>query len=185
MGEYGRIQKKQESRAVTNSEVRSKQLKNFVDNRKLLIVQRSVVETVAGNSDYTDAKLLDTPTLGRHWFQYKNSDIPEHFENNIISGGYNVSNKREIPSINPVRNKKVDLSTISFGCGKSLGGETVDIQSGTRQQHYSIGDKILGINPDFRSGKYTWHHLVDKYYMDLIDMDVHKRFHHTGGFNAW
>lgn len=52
MGEYDRIQKKQESRAVANNETGSRQLKGFVDNSKSnQLIQRATFQQTGIQAD--------------------------------------------------------------------------------------------------------------------------------------
>jgi hypothetical protein len=65
------------------------------------------------------------------------------------------------------------------------GGKKVKITKASRAQHFSMGDKLLGIKESYRRGKWTWHHLSDQYEMVLVDMTVHQKHGHNGGIMLW
>lgn len=60
-----------------------------------------------------------------------------------------------------------------------------DIGSISRARHFGAGDALAGVSASFRKGKWTWHHRISPYEMELVDMGVHKSFYHHGGFSAW
>ncbi|MBC3882660.1 HNH endonuclease [Undibacterium sp. LX40W] len=60
-----------------------------------------------------------------------------------------------------------------------------DIGSISRARHFGAGDTLAGVSASFRKGKWTWHHRISPYEMELVDMGVHKSFYHHGGFSAW
>ena len=183
MKELDRQQRKQDSRVITNIKSGNRQLKEFSDNRNIAIMQRKVIETIAASGGYTDAKKIETSTLGTDWFQYKKNDIPGHFEKNSILLGPNKD--KTAKAIDPVRNKSVNLSTVKYGVGQALSGRNITIQGASRDLHFSVADKAIGIHSTDRKASCTWHHLTNRYFMDLIDMNVHKAFGHTGGFSNW
>lgn len=94
---------------------------------------------------------------------------------------------------NPVPEAAVDLSESSKKkeYGMMLSGNFVHIPSASREQHFSIANRVAkkkgqtfgdgGASP----ANYTWHHLLDKYKMVLVDRTVHQKFGHNGGFYFW
>lgn len=93
---------------------------------------------------------------------------------------------------NPVHGAPIDLED---GCkkhyGMMLSEKIVKISDASRDQHFSIANRVAkkkgqtagegGNSPD----GYTWHHLLDKYKMVLVDRKVHQQFGHNGGFYFW
>ena len=67
-----------------------------------------------------------------------------------------------------------------FGITKS--GNVVHIKFATRNQHYSIAERVSGLR---RGGNQTWHHLTNRYDMLLVRTDVHSKFGHNGGYYFW
>ena len=75
--------------------------------------------------------------------------------------------------------------------GVLLNGNMVHIPSASRSQHFSIANRVAknhrqtagngGNSPD----GLTWHHLIDKYKMVLVDRTVHQKFGHNGGYYFW
>lgn len=75
--------------------------------------------------------------------------------------------------------------------GKVLNGNFVHIPSASRQQHFSIANRVAkkhsliagngGSSPD----GWTWHHLREEYKMQLVHRTVHQQFGHNGGFYFW
>lgn len=96
---------------------------------------------------------------------------------------------------NPVKvSSTVDLEEGSpkknFGVLKN--GKCVNISDASRSQHFSIANRVAekkgqtyspvaGNSPD----GYTWHHLLDKYKMVLVDRKTHQQFGHNGGYYFW
>lgn len=96
---------------------------------------------------------------------------------------------------NPVKaNSEVDLEngSIKRGYGILKNGKYVKISDASRSQHFSIANRVAeaqgktyssvaGSSP---SG-YTWHHLIDRYKMVLVDRKTHQQFGHNGGYYFW
>lgn len=61
-------------------------------------------------------------------------------------------------------------------------GKKVALSSASRSQHFAIADSLYSND---RKGKWTWHHLTPKYKMVLVDMRVHAKHGHNGGFLLW
>jgi hypothetical protein len=89
---------------------------------------------------------------------------------------------------NPIFGVAYELTKDSkiAGYGITLNGTKVKIAGASRGQHFSIANRIAqngcGSNspPD-----QTWHHLVTKYKMVLVDRMVHSMHGHNGGFYFW
>lgn len=69
--------------------------------------------------------------------------------------------------------------------GITSGGQKVKIADASRSQHFSIGDKLYPWAKNNRKAAWTWHHLTNKYDMVLVDMAVHAKHGHNGGFLLW
>lgn len=92
-----------------------------------------------------------------------------------------------------IPNSLVDLEegTDQDEYGVLLNGNKVHIPDASRSQHFSIANRIAkkhgrisgdgGCSPD----GLTWHHLVDKYKMVLVNRTVHQKFGHNGGYYFW
>jgi len=93
----------------------------------------------------------------------------------------------------PVDNAtKVDLiegvnQSKNPGKGLTKGGTKLNIKTATREQHFSIADRIMADRgtPVNRAGTWTWHHMENPYEMVLVDMTVHAKHGHNGGFLLW
>jgi hypothetical protein len=123
-----------------------------------------------GTDDKTSNKLIDTPTQGEKWFRFaKNDKVINSFANNITT---------ETPAgANPV-NKTIDLANYPQVTQS-------EIPSMTRSTHFQMGDSLAGMSSSNRTNTWTWHHKVDKYKMELVDMYTHGGFYHYGGFSQW
>jgi hypothetical protein len=55
----------------------------------------------------------------------------------------------------------------------------------SRPRHFGLGDRAIGNTTSDRKGKLTWHHQMEKYKMELVDMYVHGGFGHHGGYASW
>lgn len=75
--------------------------------------------------------------------------------------------------------------------GILLNGNAVHIPKASRAQHFSIANRIakkhgqISGNGGNSPNNLTWHHLIDKYKMVLVDRVVHRSFGHNGGFYFW
>ena len=90
---------------------------------------------------------------------------------------------------NPVNNRSI--VNMQVGCKKLGWGimkdekTTVKLQTATRDQHFSIANRIAGIAGSGSPDNYTWHHLETKYEMVLVDRMVHSKHGHNGGIFLW
>lgn len=93
----------------------------------------------------------------------------------------------------PEKGPVVDLSEDSKNpeYGKTLSNNFVHIPGASRQQHFSIANRVAkkygntaGDGGNSPAG-WTWHHLQARYKMVLIDRNVHQKFGHNGGFYFW
>ncbi|MFB7371361.1 LamG-like jellyroll fold domain-containing protein [Streptomyces sp. NPDC056222] len=55
--------------------------------------------------------------------------------------------------------------------------------TGDRKKDFAAADKAAGINPKYRKGKWTWNHHQNCGKMQLVDMKIHSKTGHTGGFS--
>jgi hypothetical protein len=81
-------------------------------------------------------------------------------------------------------NSRVKLQGRVKGSNKGVmpSGKSVVIPKASRAQHFAIADVLY---KNKRSGKWTWHHLTTQYEMVLVDMKVHSKHGHNGGFLLW
>ena len=119
----------------------------------------------------TSNKKINTPTQGEKWFRFdKNDKKINSFANNITTkspaGSSPVSVTIDLANSDEVKNKS-------------------EIPNMSRPQHFSMGDKLIGKKGDDRAGTWTWHHKIDPYKMELVDMHAHGGFYHYGGFSQW
>ncbi len=88
----------------------------------------------------------------------------------------------------PVISNPVDLNEDSTdpNYGKMLNNNYVKIAGASRSQHFSIGNRVARkhAQPENGGGR-TWHHLVDRFQMVLVDTRVHSKYGHNGGFHFW
>ncbi|TDD30064.1 hypothetical protein E1286_46145 [Nonomuraea terrae] len=54
--------------------------------------------------------------------------------------------------------------------------------TGDRKKDFAAADKAAGITAAYRKGKWTWNHHQNCGVMQLVDMAVHSKTGHTGGF---
>lgn len=102
---------------------------------------------------------------------------------------YTIFNKSPVEP-----NSMVDLeegSNNKKGFGVLLNGNIVHIPNASRSQHFSIANRIAKKHGQI-SGEgghspegLTWHHLIDKYKMVLVNRIVHQKFGHNGGYYFW
>lgn len=89
---------------------------------------------------------------------------------------------------NPIKGGEVNMEA---GCTKAGYGimkdnkTKVKLQTATRAQHFSIANRICGISGSGSPAGYTWHHLIKKYKMVLVDRKVHQQHGHNGGIFLW
>ncbi|MEU2234318.1 LamG-like jellyroll fold domain-containing protein [Streptomyces vietnamensis] len=55
--------------------------------------------------------------------------------------------------------------------------------TGDRAKDFAAADKAAGINAAYRKGKWTWNHHQDCGRMQLVNMKIHSKTGHTGGFS--
>lgn len=136
------------------------------------IVQRSAVVEERDNAtdSLTADKKISTRNYGTGWYRFaKNGYQINSFSNNQTS-------------LSPAGASPV-LGAIELSNHPDL--KYYDIGSISRARHFGAGDALAKISPSFRKGKWTWHHRISPYEMELVDMGVHKSFYHHGGFSAW
>lgn len=134
----------------------------------------------------TEEKSIATKNYGTGYYKYEydSKGNIENFSDNKATS----TPKGKDPVLD---GSKVDLDTIGGAQGEMKSGKVVDVVGASRSQHFSIADKYISDTyqddaEDYeRKGKYTWHHLTAPYYMELVDMAVHRSFNHTGGFSLW
>ncbi len=122
----------------------------------------------------TSSKKIATPTQGEKWFRFKIAgNVINSFSDNIYP---NSTDKGS----NPV------CASVEIGSqAESEGYNKDDLGSWSRGVHFGFGDRKLKIHKDARKGKWTWHHQMGKYNMELVDMYVHGGFGHHGGYSNW
>lgn len=178
-----------EAMAVSSPQtVRLMQLSAMVDNGPRMAVQHKTLQAMFGGAfgvlqaktdvkvnlgDATDTKtsnkLINTPTQGEKWFRFaKDANKINSFSNNITDQS-------------PAGNNPVSV-TIELADAVS---DTSTITSMSRPQHFQLGDQLINKSADYRTGTWTWHHKVDPYKMELVDMHAHGGFYHYGGFSQW
>lgn len=93
----------------------------------------------------------------------------------------------------PVNGAPINLAEDSKNpkFGMTLNGSFVDIANASREQHFSIANRVAkkkgavagngGSSPD----GLTWHHLKQEYNMVLVKREAHQKFGHNGGFYFW
>ncbi|HEY0893926.1 MAG TPA: HNH endonuclease [Cellvibrio sp.] len=123
--------------------------------------------------DATDTKTankkINTPTQGEKWFRFaKDGNKINSFANNITT---------QAPAGASPVTKTVELSDAV--------DDASTITDMSRPQHFSLGDKLINKSADYRAGTWTWHHKIDPYKMELVDMHAHGGFYHYGGFSQW
>ena len=136
-------------------------------------VKQLTAVTEYGTDDkigYTQDKKIQTKNVGEAWFRFrKDGDKIDTFSKNETEsspkGENHVSKTIEISD---------DIDKTKYNIG--------DL---TRAVHFSAGDRLIGIDKNFRKGKWTWHHKQNPFKMELVDMAVHKSFGHHGGFSKW
>lgn len=177
-----------------------REMADTIHNSPAMIAQRKIAESINGGSrmvsraifnrsavaqaktdvkeDRKDAtntetsnKKINTPTQGEKWFRFSKDDKKiNSFANNITTESPKGSN--------PV-SATIDLANSDEVKDKS------EIPDMSRPVHFRLGDKLIGKNADDRAGKWTWHHKIDPYKMELVDMHAHGGFYHYGGFSQW
>lgn len=87
-----------------------------------------------------------------------------------------VKSSTEVALNQGMKNKKYGLTP---------GGQKIPIATASRPQHFAIGDRLSPWAKANRKGAWTWHHLSKEYNMVLVDMTVHAKHGHNGGFLLW
>jgi hypothetical protein len=89
---------------------------------------------------------------------------------------------------NPMTGAVVDLTSGSSSPTKGLlqNGNEVGLKKANRNQHFDIANRIVGnglagVSPPGR----TWHHLLTRFDMILVDRTVHREHGHNGGVLIW
>jgi len=136
------------------------------------VAQLTAVTQDMGNAagGLTSDKKIQTKNQGEAWFRFKKDDLViESFSDNKTT---------QTPKGNSPVDRSVELTEDAV-----IGDE--EIGNMTRAKHFGAGDRVGGITPAYRKGKWTWHHKQQPYEMELVDMAVHKSFGHHGGFSQW
>lgn len=153
-----------------------------------IIQKSSVIDSRSSTEDdFTDAKKISTKNYGNQWYQYEYDsvgNIDASFSDNEISQG-NYDGSKVTAGVDPVVENDIDIENHGSGLGLMKSGKSVQISTSSRSRHFSIADAIIDQSPSDRKSKYTWHHLTPEYYMELVDMNVHKSFGHAGGKSFW
>lgn len=159
---------------IAESPRQTAQLQGFAHAFGVIQTKTDVKENKEdATSDKTSNKKINTPTQGEKWFRFKkDGDIINSFATNITD--------QTPKGASPV-STTVDVAAKA----KEDGVESSDIASKTRATHFKWGDAAIGIKKGDRTGKWTWHHKVDQYQMELVDMHAHGGFFHYGGFSQW
>lgn len=121
----------------------------------------------------TASKEIATPTEGTAWYRFaKDGKNIDTFSANRYSGLGTKGAANEV--------RKVDLKDSDEVDDPS---EILDMG---RPKHFAIADRMVGqANGSYREGKYTWHHMITPYKMQLVDMYSHGGFFHYGGMANW
>lgn len=69
--------------------------------------------------------------------------------------------------------------------GMLQNGKYVQIRGASRNQHFNIANRIVGLSGNNSPDNYTWHHLLEYPKMVLVDREVHRKYGHNGGFYLW
>lgn len=69
--------------------------------------------------------------------------------------------------------------------GMLQNGNYVQIRGASRNQHFNIANRIVGLPGSNSPNNYTWHHLLEYPKMVLVDREVHRKYGHNGGFYLW
>ncbi len=124
-------------------------------------------------------KQVNTSNFGNNkWFDYdRNNKDNIDFSQNKEHNGQNPEHANSYINLETGVNKA--------GWGQMRSGKLVKIAGASRSRHFSIGDRVQGIKPTYRKGKWTWHHETGEYMMSMVDMKVHNAFWHKGGVSFW
>lgn len=88
----------------------------------------------------------------------------------------------------PVSGAVVKLNQGSKNKDKGImkSGNLVDIRTASREQHFSIANRITKNGYSGQSPPdLTWHHLLKYPEMVLVDRTVHSKYGHNGGYLLW
>lgn len=136
------------------------------------VIQRSDVTEYGVNDDesLTPDKKIKTRNSSEAWFRFpKDGDKIDTFK---------VNKTTSSPKGNSPVGAEIDLDDDA----KLNQYEIGDL---SRAQHFAGGDRLAKITASDRKAKWTWHHKQAPYYMELVDMAVHRSFYHHGGFSKW
>ncbi|TXI41721.1 MAG: DUF4157 domain-containing protein [Nitrosomonas sp.] len=152
----------------------SAQLKSFgfLSGASMRVSQLSAVEEYGVNDDenLTQDKKIKTKNGSTSWFRFpKDGNKIDTFANNETK-----STPKGAGHVGSTVNLDDDAKINQY-----------DIGWLTRPQHFAAGDRLAKIDQSYRKSKWTWHHKQGPYYMELVDMAVHKSFYHHGGFSKW
>ncbi|BDI16346.1 hypothetical protein ANSO36C_21480 [Nostoc cf. commune SO-36] len=104
-------------------------------------------------------------------------------------GNINFSNvTRQKTWTNPVNvqtNVQLNKGLRNKQYGLTKSGMKIRLADGSRPQHFSIANRIMGYSDAGSPDKWTWHHKTTKYEMVLVDRQVHRKHGHNGGILLW
>ena len=69
--------------------------------------------------------------------------------------------------------------------GLTKRGMKIHLATSSREQHFSIANRIMGYSDAGSPDNWTWHHKTTKYEMVLVDRQVHRKHGHNGGILLW
>jgi hypothetical protein len=69
--------------------------------------------------------------------------------------------------------------------GLTKRGMKIHLATSSREQHFSIANRIMGYSDAGSPDNWTWHHKTTKYEMVLVDRQVHRKHGYNGGILLW
>jgi hypothetical protein len=89
--------------------------------------------------------------------------------------------------VNPEQGGTVDLTQGGTAThGLTSGGNLVQLAGGSRKQHFSVANRIVGNGyGQYSPPGLTWHHQLNEYDMVLVDRTAHQKHGHNGGNLYW
>lgn len=167
------IQRKIAGDAPLQGELKTTQFQATLNAFGVVQAKTDVKENLNDATDSeTSNKLINTPTQGKKWFRFaKDGKKINSFANNITD---------QAPAgASPV------TTTIDLEKSEEVDDPSA-IPNMSRPVHFRLGDRLFGQeNADYRGDTWTWHHKVEPYKMELVDMYAHGGFFHYGGFSQW
>lgn len=116
---------------------------------------------------------IDFATDSKSIVKSYNKKMGKNIKTSGILWSAPVNNPSKVQMSNDLTNKEK---------GVMPSGKKVTLKSASRSQHFAIADQLY---PNSRKGKWTWHHLSERYKMVLVDMKVHAKHGHNGGVHLW